>query len=256
MLDVPESVADKEVSSAQVDEKGDQEPVDYENDGQFYVKAQKYWSGVDATINGMLGGFSQISSNELNSSRLFLDELYRSRPCPERKVALDCGAGIGRVSKGLLLPYFEKVDLVEQDENFCKTARTYIGGDNTERLGAIHNTGLQDFVFEEGKYDVIWCQWVLGHLKDTDLMDFLRRAQTGLKSNGFIVIKENFTRKNDIEIDEEDSSVTRPLRYTKDLITRAGLRVAKTKRQTNMPDGLYPVHMLALKPIRRSVSNK
>lgn len=203
-----------------------------------------------------LSGFSQISTNELNSSRLFLDELYRSRPCPEKKIALDCGAGIGRVSKGLLLPYFERVDLVEQDENFCNAARTYIGGDNKDRLGEIHNTGLQDFAFEEGKYDVIWCQWVLGQLKDSDLVDFFRRAQTGLKANGFIVIKENFTKTDDIEIDQEDSSVTRPLRYTKDLITRAGLRVAKTKRQTNMPEGLFPVHILALKPIRRNSSNK
>lgn len=56
MLDVPDSVADKEVLSADSDEKDVQEPIDYENDEQFYVKAQKYWSGVDATINGMLGG--------------------------------------------------------------------------------------------------------------------------------------------------------------------------------------------------------
>lgn len=85
------------------------ERIDYENDGQFYEKAQKYWSSVDPTLNGMLGGFAQISVKELQSSRTFLDELYRGRPCPERKMALDCGAGIGRVTKGLLIPFFEKV---------------------------------------------------------------------------------------------------------------------------------------------------
>lgn len=101
---------------------------------------------------------------------------------------------------------------------------------------------------------MIWCQWVLGHLKDNDLVDFLRRAQGGLKKNGMIVMKENFTRTDDIEVDEQDSSVTRPLAYTKGLISRAGLRVLKAKRQTAMPDGIYPIHMLALKPMRSKVT--
>ena len=28
---------------------------------------------------------------------------------------------------------------------------------------------LQDFTPEEGKYDLIWCQWVLGHLTDGEM---------------------------------------------------------------------------------------
>lgn len=238
---------DKE-ESAVVTEGTTEEPVDYENDGQFYVKAQKYWSSVDPTVNGMLGGFSQISAKELQSSRAFLDDLYRCRPCPERKRALDCGAGIGRVTKGLLVNFFESVDMAEQDETFCETARTYIG--ETERLGEIHNTGLQDFEFEPETYDVIWCQWVLGQLKDHDLVDFFKRAQVGLKRHGLIVLKENFTRTEEVEVDIQDSSVTRPLSHMKVLVKRAGLRVVKAKRQAAMPDGLYPIHMLALRPMR------
>ena len=38
----------------------------------------------------------------------------------------DCGAGIGRVSKRLLLPLFERVDLVEQNPEFLERAKTYI----------------------------------------------------------------------------------------------------------------------------------
>ena len=38
----------------------------------------------------------------------------------------DCGAGIGRVSKRLLLPLFESVDLVEQNPQFLERAKTYI----------------------------------------------------------------------------------------------------------------------------------
>lgn len=139
MLDKEEVVV---ADGDQVSEE-DKEPIDYENDGEFYEKAQKYWSRVDATVNGktlfaflslssgrmdngghilldlslmqlnllsgMLGGFSEISTKELASSRSFLDEIFRCKPCPEKKLALDCGAGIGRVTKGLLMPLFEKV---------------------------------------------------------------------------------------------------------------------------------------------------
>lgn len=237
------------LSAVDTEEEDDVERIDYENDGEFYEKAQKYWKSVDPNVNGMLGGFSQISPKELQSSKQFLDEIYRTKPCPERKTVLDCGAGIGRVTKGLLIPYcFETVDMVEQDEHFCTSAPEYIGA--TERLGKVYNSGLQDFEFQPQKYDVIWCQWVLGHLKDNDLVDFLKRAQTGLKKHGVIVIKENFTSNDEIEVDEMDSSVTRPLKYAKELITRAGLRVFKAKKQTAMPNGLYPIHMLAMRPFK------
>ena len=38
----------------------------------------------------------------------------------------DCGAGIGRVSKELLLPIFTKVDLVEQNKMFLDNAPVYL----------------------------------------------------------------------------------------------------------------------------------
>ena len=34
------------------------------------------------------------------------------------------------------------------------------------RVGCFFSEGLQDFVPEVGRYDVIWCQWVLSHLTD------------------------------------------------------------------------------------------
>ena len=40
--------------------------------------------------------------------------------------ALDCGAGIGRVSKKLLLPLFSEVDLLEQNPAFLERAKTYL----------------------------------------------------------------------------------------------------------------------------------
>ncbi len=41
--------------------------------------------------------------------------------------ALDCGAGIGRITKRLLLPLFHKVDLVDVTQEFLDKARNYLG---------------------------------------------------------------------------------------------------------------------------------
>ncbi len=51
--------------------------------------------------------------------------------------------------------------------------------------------GLQDFIPEEQSFDLMWIQWVIGYLTDVDLVKFFRRCQIGLKSGGFIVIKDN-----------------------------------------------------------------
>lgn len=75
--------------------------------------------------------------------------------------ALDCGAGIGRISKRLLLPLFKTVDLVDVTQEFLDKAKTYLGEDG-KRVGNYFCSGLQDFVPQSGRYDVIWIQWVIG----------------------------------------------------------------------------------------------
>ena len=47
----------------------------------------------------------------------------------------DCGSGIGRVTKRLLLPLFTAVDMVEQNEAFLEKSKLYLGeaGNRVER---------------------------------------------------------------------------------------------------------------------------
>lgn len=208
---------------------------------EFYGKAQKYWSEIPATVNGMLGGLGHISAIDVTGSTQFLRELK----VPGRQYALDCGAGIGRVSKNLLMPLFAKVDLVEQDEHFAKTAKDYCKG---EQLGKIYNMGLQKFTPEEGKYDLIWSQWVLGHLPDDDLLEFYKRVRTGLAKGGYFVMKDNVTTSGKVEPDDEDSSMTRPLKTFETILRKAGFKIVKVSRQQGFPKGLYPVYMLACRP--------
>jgi protein N-terminal methyltransferase len=68
----------------------------------------------------------------------------------------------------LLTRHFETVDLVEQDQHFLEKAREYLRGN--ERVGTLYCAGLQNFEFSPSTYDVIWCQWVLGHLTDAHLV--------------------------------------------------------------------------------------
>lgn len=133
---------------------------------EWYTKAQDYWNGVTPSVDGMLGGFSVLDPTDVKGSLEFISEFMT----PENKgYACDCGAGIGRVTKNFLLKVpFEKVDLVEQAPPFVEQAKASYLKKEIEQghVGQVICQGLQDFTPEEGKYDMIWCQWVLGHLTD------------------------------------------------------------------------------------------
>lgn len=220
---------------------------------EFYTKAQQYWSEVPATVNGMLGGLGYISAIDVQGSSTFLREL--NLKAENKTYALDCGAGIGRVSKNLLMPLFAKVDLVEQDPTFAEKAKEYCTSDTgstlgyPNRLGEIYNMGLQQFMPEAKKYDLVWSQWVLGHLTDDDLLAFFRRVRDSLRTGGTFVIKENVTKNKEIIKDETDSSITRPLKAYETILKKAGFRIVKMTQQKSFPKGLFPVYMIACRPV-------
>ncbi|PIK47973.1 putative N-terminal Xaa-Pro-Lys N-methyltransferase 1-like [Apostichopus japonicus] len=169
-------------------------------------------------------------------------------PWPERvqsRKALDCGAGIGRITKHLLLPLFETVDLVEQDKDFLEAAPKYIGP-SAKRVGRYINEGLQSFTPQPKEYDVIWIQWVLGQLTDEHVVNFLKRCVTGLADDGMIFIKENISKEG-LVFDDEDSSVTRSPTELKALIQTAGLKILKVEKQKKFPVGLFKVEMYAMR---------
>lgn len=79
---------------------------------------------------------------------------------------VDVGAGIGRVSKNLLLTVFDKVSLLECTESFIEKARENIP---VEKIDKIFSSTMQDFrAFEEDfeKYDLVWIQWVIIYASD------------------------------------------------------------------------------------------
>ncbi|XP_075041181.1 N-terminal Xaa-Pro-Lys N-methyltransferase 1 isoform X1 [Mixophyes fleayi] len=217
-----------------------------EDETQFYCKAKKYWKNVPATVDGMLGGYGHISSIDINGSKKFLQRFLRDGPLKTgNSHALDCGAGIGRITKRLLLPLFKTVDMVDVTDEFLSKAKSYLGEDG-KRIGDYYCCGLQDFAPKPSHYDVIWIQWVIGHLTDSDLVEFLKRCKVGLRPNGIVVIKDNMAQEGVI-MDDVDSSICRDMDVVRRLIRQAGFAVLAQEKQENFPDEIYHVFSIAIR---------
>jgi len=60
----------------------------------------------------VLGGFALVHDKDIRSNFEFIDKCSKLVNFKNGR-ALDCGAGIGRVTKAFLIKKFEVVDLVE-----------------------------------------------------------------------------------------------------------------------------------------------
>jgi len=47
-----------------------------EEEAAVYKSAKTYWSGVPATVSGMLDGFTQINSVDLAATNKFIQQLF------------------------------------------------------------------------------------------------------------------------------------------------------------------------------------
>lgn len=215
--------------------------------------AEKYWGAVDATMDGVLGGYAIVSSPDADSSLAFAGSILGGPGSEPLGRALDCGAGIGRVTRDVLTKLALKVDLVELVPKYVDQARIEL--ENEPRMGEFFTSSLQEFEPAASRYDLIWIQWVIGHLTDAEFVAFLRRCIAGLRPGGWIVVKDNNctpTEPGIIDgcylVDSEDHSVMRTNKLVKRLFATAGLELHKEVRQTRFPSELCTVRMYALKP--------
>ncbi|KAG7112449.1 Alpha N-terminal protein methyltransferase 1 like [Verticillium longisporum] len=195
-----------------------------------YDQTLKYWGGVSADDCGMLGGvpkwkgYANINKVDLHGSRSFLAKLgvgeNNGRQIVEN--ALEGGAGIGRVTEGLLLHVAKEVDIIEPIPKFTL---------------ALH-----------GKPGIRSIQNI-----NEELLEHLGHCKSALKSpDGLIVIKENISTSGQDIYDDEDGGVTRGDGKFRKLFKEAGLRIVKVEIQKGMnppnAEKLFPVKMYALKP--------
>ncbi|CCK69301.1 N-terminal protein methyltransferase KNAG_0C01870 [Huiozyma naganishii CBS 8797] len=220
-----------------------------------YEDAIDYWTSIPPTVDGVLGGYGEetvVPVMDILGSQHFIRKL-KSRMVvtpPHQKIGVDIGAGIGRVTKNFLSKQCDSVDLVEPVKPFCDQMGEELKDAMEQgKIGTIYNVGMQDWTPEKGKYWMIWCQWCVGHLPDTELIKFFKRCIDGLQPNGTIFVKENNTPSDQDDFDDTDSSVTRSDAKFKELFAQSGLKLIAIDRQKGLPRELYPVRMYALKPI-------
>lgn len=78
---------------------------------------------------------------------------------------------------------------------------------------------------------------------------FIYFCRNALAAGGVIIVKENVTSTGKEEKDKVDSSVTRSLKQFTTIFKEAHLKRIKQCKQTNFPNGIYPVYMFALVPL-------
>ncbi|MBA0817965.1 hypothetical protein Gohar_027853 [Gossypium harknessii] len=215
---------------------------------QWYREGVAYWEkGVEASVDGVLGGFGQVNDADIKGSEAFLNSLLHER-------FGDGGRNQHLVALAMLpdpLPCtIFQVDLLEPVSHFLDAARENLSQEHfvasdVHKATNFYCVPLQEFTPEAGRYNVIWIQWCIGHLTDDDFISFFKRAKVGLKPGGFFILKENIAR-NGFVLDNEDRSITRSDLYFKDLFRQCGLHLYKMKDQKGLPEELFAVKMYAL----------
>ncbi len=167
-----------------------------------------YWNSKPCTVEAVLGGFGQLTDVDLDASEKFLKKLgFQSLAEDSNKIALDNGAGIGRVISDLFVSrkLFTRIDATEPCLQFAMELK------KIPQVGTVFSCKLQDLALPLQKYSLIWNQWVLMYLSDSDLVDFFCRCKAGLAPGGFLCLKENVITQpgGRAQRDEEDNSVTR-----------------------------------------------
>lgn len=208
----------------------------------WYGKAIQYWAKVPPTMDGVLGGLSNVHVADIRESKKFIESI----PTVQRTRALDCGAGIGRLTKTLLIPMgFAKVDLIEPLPHMVEQAKKEV---DPEKAGEFMLCSMQEAKMNPNTYDVIVIQWAAIYLTDDDFVKFLKNCVQALRPGGIVFFKENCTGDNrhDFVVDNDDSSLTRSDAHYKIIFEKAGVKLVKEEYQKTWPKELFPVKMYGL----------
>ena len=71
---------------------------------EWYQVGKKFWEESEPTVDGMLGGYGHTSGLDIEWSKGVLDRYIGEGLETDR--CIDCGAGIGRITKDLLVERF------------------------------------------------------------------------------------------------------------------------------------------------------
>lgn len=231
----------------------------------WYYVLDKYWKNKKANIDDMLGGMKkEIHKIDIQTSNQIVKTYWPRNNTNNKKkkkkkkadkqivkneeyYALDCGAGIGRVTEFVLGLRFDKVDLIEINPDFCKACKERIG--HKEYFGDVMAKSLHEFIPKHNYYHCIWCQWTLEHLSDDDLITFLKNCKKALNKSSkysYCVFKENVCRNNLFFVNISASSIIRHQTVLEGMFEESGLNVVKVLDQKGFPQDLWPQKIFIL----------
>ena len=117
----------------------------------WYRRSSDYYEeNCPSTVDGVLGGLGELSDIDLAGSRDFLLKNLGLSLSSSVGTACECGAGIGRVTKGLLLDFCQRCDVVESCSRLVTAAPDYIGHESNRCR--FFCTELQHWQPQQGKY--------------------------------------------------------------------------------------------------------
>eukprot|EP00818_Percolomonas_sp_WS_P005894 CAMPEP_0117434698 /NCGR_PEP_ID=MMETSP0759-20121206/85_1 /TAXON_ID=63605 /ORGANISM="Percolomonas cosmopolitus, Strain WS" /LENGTH=229 /DNA_ID=CAMNT_0005226193 /DNA_START=192 /DNA_END=877 /DNA_ORIENTATION=+ len=221
----------------------------------------------------MLGGLHQVHQEDVSYSRQFLRKYWREShgeidETNSPNTCLDVGAGIGRVSKNVLINVFPRlvVDFLEPNQDFCKRAMKDLPRVNLRNLFCTVAQNFSVTVDQERQpqanvdehvllhvatkkhqwvlaepYDLIWIQWAILYVEDSALIHML--SEFGSIGSRHLVIKCNTTRGDVEHLDEEDGSIIRSEKQVRMILHQSGWKVLHhTKESYRGFEDLFPVH--------------
>jgi len=226
----------------------------------FYAQTLAHWTStaiVDDDNEGVLGGWGEVDVEDAKGSLAFilqrLEIQIDAAPIAGYR-ALDCGAGVGRVTENVLLHVAETVHLVEVSDRLLVKAKAKLST-NAARV-ELTQASLREFAPPPDSYNLVWAQWVLGHLTDTDVVGLLSRCRASLRPGGAVGVKDNTASPGECDqcgkrylLDTENAAVIRTHNHMRHLFKLAGLKLVRSDVQTGFPEDLHPVRMYWLVPV-------
>ncbi|MBN3302305.1 NTM1B methyltransferase, partial [Amia calva] len=226
---------------------------------QFYARAQNFYKDVPASVEGMMGDYVELSDVDIEGSREFLKKFVGGAGKAGTVCALDCGCGIGRVTKNVLLPVFETVEMADMMEDFLVYAHECYLGKDADRIETYYCYSLQDLTPPVKKYDVIWIQWVAYFTSRSTKIDpragyyfiklwhiYMFDYLTAYTYTYHMVLLCVITLEG-CRLDPVDSSLIRHIDIVKRIIYKSDLEIIYIQKQEGFPEQIVPVWMIAIK---------
>lgn len=225
------------------------------SEDEWYQRCVAHWSAMeDKDHDGVLGGYGAIDAEDAAGSLKFIDECVPGGASRSWRRALDCGAGVGRVTRDVLLHLAENVHLVEVSASLLDQAREQPALQTHAGRLEFTQVSLREFAPPPGAYDLVWAQWVLGHLTDHDVVQLLTRCTAALRPGGAVCVKDNTCTPSHCErgrkyhIDRQNAGVVRTHVHLRSLFRMAGLKLVRASGRCDFPDDIWDVRMYWLVP--------